>query len=55
MKAFFVRNDMVAAEATACLAYTWGPGAEPADGGTNHTWSRIQGRKLHIPLSSLQP
>lgn len=53
MKAFFERNAMVARDATACIAYTWGEGAEPADGGTNHTWSLIQGRKLHVPLSSL--
>lgn len=53
MKAFFVRNAMVASEATACIAYTWGEGLEPADGGTNHTWSLIQGRKLHVPLSTL--
>lgn len=55
---FFVRNSMVVEELTgphdAMLAYTWGRGNVPADGGTNDTWNKFRSqRKLHIPLFSL--
>jgi hypothetical protein len=50
MGAFFVRNAKVARASNACLAYTWGEGAEPADGGTKDTWRQISGRRVHIPL-----
>lgn len=54
MAAFFVRNKKVADASQACLAYTWGEGKEPADGGTKHTWSLITtGRKVHVPLGRL--
>lgn len=49
----FARNDLVAKDAQACLAYTWGEGSEPKDGGTNYTWDRIVGRKVHVSLSRL--
>lgn len=53
MGAFFVRNAKVAAASGACLAYTWGSGSEPVDGGTKHTWGLVQGRKVHVPLERL--
>lgn len=49
----FARNILVAQEAEACLAYTWGEGSDPADGGTKYTWDRIKGRKVHVSLGSL--
>lgn len=50
----FARNVLVARDAQACLAYTWGEGSEPADGGTKFTWDRVNGRKVHVSLLSLQ-
>lgn len=53
---FHARNRQVAAEAEWLLAYTWGSGSEPADGGTLHTWraSRIPDcRRTHVPLDTL--
>lgn len=49
----FARNDLIAKESEACLAYSWGTGDKPADGGTKYTWDRIQGRKVHVSLSKL--
>lgn len=51
--AMFARNDLVAAEAHAGLAYTFGLGKEPADGGTKYTWNKIKGRRVHVPLGPL--
>lgn len=51
---FFERNADVAKAATdGVLAYTWGEGKEPADGGTKHTWGLCSGRKIHVPLDRL--
>jgi len=50
----FARNKKVALASDACLAYTWGPGREPADGGTKNTWDQIVGRKVHVPLHTLK-
>lgn len=49
----FARNLLVAEDVEACLAYTWGAGQEPADGGTKFTWDKITGRKVHVSLASL--
>lgn len=46
----FARNAKVAKAVDACLAYTWGDGKEPKDGGTKDTWDKITGRKVHVPL-----
>jgi hypothetical protein len=51
--AMFARNNLVAAEAQAGLAYTFGTGKEPADGGTKYTWDRIEGRRVHVDLNKL--
>lgn len=53
MSAFFARNKLVAAEATACFAYTWGDGQEPTDGGTKNTWGQIKGNRVHVALGGL--
>ncbi len=53
MGGFFARNKKVANFAEACLAYTWGEGKEPADGGTRNTWDQIKGRRVHVSLASL--
>jgi hypothetical protein len=53
--AMFTRNRKVATGCTAMLAYTFGEGAEPADGGTLNTWSiRKDIERIHVPLGDLQ-
>ncbi len=50
----FARNAKVAAHADAhMLAYTFGEGDEPADGGTKNTWDKFLGQKTHISLPIL--
>lgn len=51
---FKVRNLLVAKEAQILLAYTWGEGNIPKDGGTSHTWNNSSAIiKKHIPLKIL--
>lgn len=45
----FARNAKVA-KADELLAYTFGEGDVPADGGTKDTWDKCQGKKTHITL-----
>lgn len=45
----FARNSKVA-QCENMLAYTFGVGAQPADGGTLDTWNKCQGKKTHISL-----
>lgn len=45
----FARNALVA-QSDQMLAYTFGEGDVPADGGTKDTWDKCQGMKLHVPL-----
>lgn len=45
----FARNSKVA-QCEEMLAYTFGEGDQPADGGTLDTWNKCQGRKTHIQL-----
>ena len=52
MSAMFQRNQKVA-QCGSMIAYTWGEGDLPADGGTRHTWDRCRGTKVHVPLGSL--
>lgn len=50
---FFIRNVKVA-NSDMIIAFTWGNGYEPKDGGTKNTWDRSSARvKLHFPLSKL--
>lgn len=48
----FARNNKVA-ESEEMLAYTFGPGDVPADGGTLDTWNKCKGKKTHITLPDL--
>lgn len=52
MGAFFARNAKVA-KVDQMLAYTFGQGDVPADGGTKHTWDLCKGQKLHVTLPDL--
>lgn len=45
----FARNSKVA-QCENMLAYTFGIGNVPADGGTKDTWDKCQGNKTHISL-----
>jgi len=48
---FFARNRLVG-DCDVLIAYTWGEGNQPADGGTLNTWkSSYAPIKVHIPLS----
>jgi len=48
------RNAKVAARCSDVLAYTFGAGEEPADGGTLTTWRMCKvARKVHVPLGVL--
>lgn len=49
---FHARNSFVA-ESDYLLAFTWGSGDVPKEGGTMDTWSKCKGSKYHIPLESL--
>ena len=49
---FYARNSFVA-ESDYLLAFTWGSGDVPKEGGTMDTWSKCKGRKYHVPLESL--
>lgn len=51
--AMFARNLKVAA-CEEMLAYTFGTGDRPADGGTAHTWDRCRGQRVHVPLPTLK-
>lgn len=52
----FARNAVVAKEAEGILAYTFGGGKEPADGGTLDTWNKCgcdPRHKMHVTLPIL--
>lgn len=49
-RGMFARNAKVAAESTTLLAYTFGEGDQPADGGTLDTWNKCKGNRIHIQL-----
>lgn len=51
--AMFARNKKVAAASNAVLAYTFGEGQEPEDGGTKNTWEQIRGQRIHVPLGDI--
>jgi len=48
-KGMFARNAKVA-RFEEMLAYTFGLGDVPADGGTKNTWDQCQGKKTHITI-----
>jgi hypothetical protein len=51
--AMFARNAWVAKQSTAVIAYTFGEGDDPQDGGTKNTWDQIKGEKIHVPLGTI--
>jgi len=54
--AMFARNRKVASAAQAVVAYTFGEGDQPADGGTLNTWRMVAGDdKTHVALAHLVP
>lgn len=48
--AMFARNRKVATAARSLIAYTFGQGDQPADGGTKNTWDLCRGEKTHVSL-----
>lgn len=51
--AMFARNALVAKVSKAVIAYTFGDGDEPADGGTKDTWGQVKGDRIHVPLAPM--
>ena len=49
---FHARNSFVA-DSDYLLAFTWGSGDVPKEGGTMDTWVKCRGIKHHVPLESL--
>ena len=50
----FLARNLLVGRTDAVLAYTWGEGDMPKDGGTAHTWSHSDAPiKIHRPLSLL--
>lgn len=52
-KGFHDRNRKVAKSVDYLIAYTFGSGSEPKDGGTAHTYKHCVTDKIHVPLGSL--
>jgi hypothetical protein len=54
-KAMFIRNDKVAKESNAMIAYTYGESNEPADGGTKDTWNKSKySDKVHVSIHKIK-
>ena len=50
----FLHRNLLVGRCDFLLAFTFGEGATPKDGGTRHTWDRSSApRKLHVPLREL--
>jgi hypothetical protein len=53
-KAMFIRNEKVAKESDSMIAYTYGKGNVPADGGTKNTWDLAKySDKIHVNIGSI--
>ena len=53
-RAMFIRNEKVANESNAMIAYTYGEGDLPNDGGTRDTWNKANYLdKIHVCISKL--
>jgi hypothetical protein len=51
----FARNKKVASVCDSAIAYTFGEGDRPADGGTFDTWKQINGSdKVHVSLCRMR-
>lgn len=50
----FRERNKVVGQVDVVIAFTWGEGTKPKDGGTAHTWGKSTApKKIHIPLRSL--
>eukprot|EP00731_Ephydatia_muelleri_P036089 Em0200g8a len=49
----FLKRNCSVAKSEYLVAFTWGKGSVPKEGGTLNTWMKCKGRKVHIPLDSL--
>lgn len=55
-RAMFIRNAKVAAESNSMIAYTYGEGNQPDDGGTKNTWDTAKYTdKTHVSISKIIP
>lgn len=53
-KGFHARNTALAKDVDVLVAFSWGQGVCPVDGGTADTWRKCNARrKLHVPLGTL--
>jgi len=54
-RSFGGRNSAIATAYEFLIAFSWGDGAEPKEGGTLDTWNKCKsGRKVHVRVASLQ-
>jgi len=50
----FRERNKVVGQVGALIAFTWGEGDKPKDGGTSYTWGKSTARtRIHIPLGNL--
>jgi hypothetical protein len=50
----FIRNAKIAKDCTSIIAYTFGDGDIPADGGTKNTWNKAKTtERVHIDLKKI--
>ena len=50
----FLHRNLLVGRCDFLLAFTFGPGAVPKDGGTKHAWDKSSApRKFHVPLGPL--
>lgn len=53
-KGFKERNSLVADNVDFLLAFTFGEGEFPKDGGTKDTWDKCSAPKMHFPIDKLK-
>lgn len=53
-KGFKARNRQVARTVDFLIAYTFGSGESPKDGGTAHTFNLCEADKIHVPLAQFE-
>jgi hypothetical protein len=51
---FHVRNTAIAKKSDILIAFSWGTGSAPTDGGTYDTWKKCKARiKIHVSLQDI--
>ncbi|RUP48371.1 hypothetical protein BC936DRAFT_144662 [Jimgerdemannia flammicorona] len=51
---FHARNNAIAQNSDVLIAFSWGTGNSPADGGTSFTWKQCRAqRKIHVSLPDI--